>query len=192
MYALGHGTIVFLIGLISIYLGLEMPDSTREVMEGLVCVTLIILGGFMIYSLFRQKGDYKYKSRVQIVFQFFGKLIQKTNLIEKGKNLSSFKIGILSAAIIGTIHGIGVESPTQIAVLTNVSGGNNFETATVQLILFVVGLLISTMLIAILLTWGFLKARLKKNLFLVLGFVTGLYSLGLGLNMLVEIIKGGV
>ncbi|MDF2904573.1 MAG: hypothetical protein K0S25_2211, partial [Bacillus sp. (in: firmicutes)] len=93
MYALGHGTIVFLIGLISIYLGLEMPDSTREVMEGLVCATLIILGGFMIFSLFRQKGDYKYKSRVQIVFHFFGKLIQKTNLIEKGKNLSSFKIG---------------------------------------------------------------------------------------------------
>ncbi len=191
MYAVGHGAIVFLIGLISIYLGLEMSDSTREVMEGLVSVTLIILGGFMIFSLFRQKGDYEYKSRVQIIFHFFEKLIQRTNF-KKGKNLSSLKIGIFSAAIIGTIHGIGVESPTQIAVLTNVSGGHSLETATVRLSLFVIGLLISTMLIAILLTWGFLKARLKKNLFLVLGFVTGIYSLGLGISMLVVIIKGGV
>lgn len=189
MYALGHGSIVFLIGLLSIYIGLDMSDSTREVLEGLVSITLIVLGGFMIFSLFQQKGEYEYKSRLQIVFKFFEKLVQKTKL--KGKGIPSLKLGIVSAFVIGVIHGIGVETPTQIAVLTNVIGENNMATATVQLILFVTGLLISTMLIAIFLTWGFMKARLRKTLFLILGFVTGIYSLGLGISMLIELVKGG-
>ncbi len=190
MYALGHGSIVFLIGLLSIYIGLDMSDSTREVLEGLVSVTLIALGGFMIFSLFLQKGEYEYKSRLQIVFKLFEKLGQKTKL--KSKGIPSLKLGIVSAFVIGVIHGIGVETPTQIAVLTNVIGENNMATATVQLILFVTGLLLSTMLIAIFLTWGFMKARLRKTLFLILGFVTGIYSLGLGISMLIELVKGGV
>lgn len=192
MYALGHSSIVFMIGLLSIYIGLEMSDSTRQVMEGLVSLTLIILGGFMIYSLFRQKDEYEYRSRLQIFLQLLVKVVKKTKLKVTDKSLSSLQLGIASAFIIGVIHGIGVESPTQITLITNVVGDHNWATATFQLILFVVGLLISTMLIALLLTWGFMKARLRKSMFIVLGFVTGIYSLGLGATMLVEILKGGV
>ncbi|MGJ7919233.1 High-affinity nickel-transporter [Neobacillus sp. LXY-4] len=192
MYALGHGTIVLTIGFISIYLGLEMSEQTRQKMELLVGVTLVILGGYMMYSLFQQKEGYEYKSRLQIIFLFLAKCAEKTNLKGIEKRLTPLHLGIISAFIIGVIHGIGVESPTQITILTNVTGDHTFAAATVQLILFVVGLLISTVLIAFLLTWGFMKARLRKSLFLLLGLVTGIYSLVLGITMLVEILKGGI
>lgn len=192
MYAFGHSSIVLLIGLISIFIGLELSEGTRQALEGLVSVTLIVLGSYMLFSVFNQKEEYEYKSRVQIVFDFFGKINKKTSLKEKDQRLSTIQFGIVSAFIIGVIHGIGVESPTQIALLTNVLGDNSFTGATFQLILFVIGLLMSTILISVVLTWGFMKARLRKILFLGLGSLTGVYSLWLGITMMVEIWKGGI
>jgi high-affinity nickel-transport protein len=192
MYAFGHGFIVLMIGLLSIYIGLELSQSTRQVLEVLVSITLIILGGFIIYSLFRQRKEYKYISRLQIIHEFFIKLADKTKFVIKGKKLSSIQFGIISAFVIGIIHGIGVESPTQIAIITNATGLDDFSSATLQLVLFVVGLLISTVIITFCLSWGFLKARLRRTLFMVLGSITGLYSLALGSIMLVEFFKGGI
>jgi hypothetical protein len=78
------------------------------------------------------------------------------------------------------IHGLGVETPTQVLVITNAVGLDNLTAATMQLLLFVVGLLLSTILITLFASWGFMKARFKKTLFFFLGAVTGLYSVGLG------------
>jgi high-affinity nickel permease len=192
MYAFGHSSIVLIIGLLSIFIGLKFSDQARLAMEGLVSITLIILGGYIIYSLFRQKEQYEHKSRVQIVFDILAKFSVKARGNVHEKRLSPLQLGIISAFIIGVIHGIGVESPTQMTLFANVIAENSLAAALVQLILFVVGLLISTILIALLLTWGFMKARMRKMVFLVLGVVTGIYSLGLGTAMLIELLKGGV
>ncbi|NMD69678.1 High-affinity nickel-transporter [Bacillus sp. DNRA2] len=191
MYAFGHSSIVLLIGLVSIFIGLELSEGAREAMECLVSVTLIALGSYMLLSVFKQKDEYEYKSRVQIAFDFFGKLSKKSGFGESGQRLSPIQFGVASAFIIGVIHGIGVESPTQIALLSNVIGENSLTGATFQLILFVIGLLVSTILISVVLTWGFMKARIRKALFLALGSLTGVYSLWLGATMLIEILKGG-
>jgi high-affinity nickel-transport protein len=192
MYAIGHGAIVLIVGLISIFIGLELPTTTRQVMEILVSLTLIILGGFILYSLLQQRKDYEYKSRIKIVYEWLAKLMAKWKLGINEKAVSSIKLGVISAFVIGVIHGIGVESPTQIALLTNAVGLNNVTAATMQLLLFVLGLLISTICVTFFLSWGFLKAKLKKQVYMVLGLITGMYSLGLGVSMLLEIWKGGV
>ncbi|PLR80379.1 High-affinity nickel-transporter [Bacillus canaveralius] len=191
MYALGHGMIVLIVGFITIFIGAELPATTRGLMEVLVSLTLIILGGFILYSLLRQRNEYEYKSRLTIVYESIAKLMSKLKLGIQKKSLSTLQLGIASAFVIGIIHGIGVESPTQIALLTNAAGLNNMTTATIQLILFVLGLLISTVCITFFLSWGFLKARLKRQLYFVLGSITGMYSLGLGISMLVGFWKGG-
>ncbi|MEH7503181.1 High-affinity nickel-transporter [Neobacillus drentensis] len=192
MYALGHGVIVLIVGLISIFIGLELPSTTRQVMEILVSLTLIILGGFILYSLLQQRKDYEYKSRLKIVYEWIAKLMAKWKLGINEKAVSSIKLGVISAFVIGIIHGIGVESPTQIALLTNAVGLNNVTAATMQLLLFVLGLLISTICVTFFLSWGFLKAKLKKQVYIVLGLITGMYSLGLGVSMLLELWKGGI
>jgi high-affinity nickel-transport protein len=191
MYAFGHGVIVLIIGLITIFIGMKLPNTSRLLMEVLVSLTLIILGGFILYSIVSQKKEYEYKSRLKIVYEWITALSVKWKLGGGKKSLSALQLGIVSAFIIGIIHGIGVESPTQIAVLTNATGMNNMTAATFQLILFVLGLLISTVCITFCLSWGFLKARLKRKLYFLLGSITGLYSLGLGVFMLFEFWKGG-
>ncbi|RXY99872.1 cytochrome c biogenesis protein CcdA [Fictibacillus sp. S7] len=186
MYALGHGAIVFLIGLLSIYVGAKLPEGAQSYLELAVSVTLIILGLIIILSIFQRKKDYEYKSRLMIVMDYIRKL---TGSKKETSDLTKF--GIISAFIIGVIHGIGVESPTQIAAVTQAAGLGSVTGATMQLVLFVIGLLASTICVTFLFTWGFMKASMKKGFYIVLGSVTGVYSVGLGLYMMAELLKGG-
>ncbi len=189
MYAFGHGGVVMIIGFVSIFIGVEFSQTTREFMEAFVGFTLIILGGFILFSLLQQQEDYEYKSRLKIIYEFFAKVFTKrrsANKLEK----TTIKLGIASAFGIGIIHGIGVESPTQLALFSNAAGLNNMTSAAIQLILFVMGLFFSTICITFCLSWGFMKASVKRKLYLVLGLATGVYSLGLGIWMLTEFWRG--
>jgi high-affinity nickel-transport protein len=190
MYSVGHGLIVLIIGLLAIYLGVRLPEGAYGILEMLVSLTLILLGGIILHSVITHKREYEYKSRISIVYDFIEKLTRR----EEGKRLISkpIALGVIGAFIIGLIHGIGVESPTQIAIISNAVGLDNTSAATLHLFLFVIGLLISTIAFTFLLSWGFLKASVKKILYIVLGSLTGTYSVGLGLYMLIELIKGGV
>ncbi len=191
MYAIGHGMIVMVIGVLFIYIGLQLPDATKQVLEMLVSFTLILLGMFIIWSIFKQKKEYEYKSRLRIVVEFFHNIAKKVKSGTKTNQLSPTKLGAIGAFIIGILHGIGVESPTQIAIISNAMGLDNITVALIQLTLFVFGLLIATIGITFCLSWGFMKARVKDKLFLLLGTITGAYSLVLGIFMMVELLKGG-
>lgn len=189
MYAFGHGLIVLFIGLITIFLGSRIPLGTQNILEVLVSLTLIILGAIILSSIFQRKKDYEYKSRIAIFSEFILKLINKSS---NEKKLSPVTLAIIGAFVVGIIHGVGVESPTQIAIISNAVGLDNVTIATIHLTLFVVGLLVSTILVTFLFSFGFIKAKLKRNLYLFLGTITGAYSIGLGLYMIFEITKGGV
>jgi high-affinity nickel permease len=190
MYAFGHGFIVLCIGLMTLFIGAKLPQGAQNMIEICVSLTLLLLGGIVLYSVFQQNKEYEFKSRLKIVYEFVLKFVKRSG--KHGADLSPVGLGIISAFIIGIIHGIGVESPTQIAILTNAVGLDNTTAAALQLILFVVGLLASTIFITFLLSWGFTKARFKKQLYMILGSVTGIYSVGLGIVMMTEIMKGGL
>jgi high-affinity nickel permease len=189
-YAIGHGIIVLIIGLLTLYVGTKLPEQAQNMLEVLVGITLLILGGFILFSIIKSKKDYEFKSRFTIMYEFLLKISKKVG--GKEIKVSPIGLGITGAFLIGIIHGIGVESPTQIAVITSAVGFNDTAAATAQLVLFVIGLLVSTICVTFLLSWGFLKAQHKRKLYIVLGSVTGLYSIGLGISMLLELVKGGV
>lgn len=179
MYSFGHGLVVLIIGLIAISLGTYLPDGVSVALELLVGISLNLLGAMILYSLFQQKSSYEYKSRLTILYESMLKMFRK-NRAESNK-LSPVGIGIVGAFMIGIIHGIGVETPTQIMVITSAVGLDQFSASLMQLLLFVVGLLISTILFTYLASWGFMKAQFKHKLFLALGLITGIYSVGLGM-----------
>ncbi|MFC3883952.1 High-affinity nickel-transporter [Bacillus songklensis] len=189
MYAFGHGLIVLCIGLVTLFIGTKLPEGAQNMIEICVGLTLLILGGIILHSLFQQNKEYEFKSRLRIVYEFVLKFLKKSG---KGVDISPVGLGIISALIIGIIHGVGVESPTQIAIITNAAGVDNTTAAALQLILFVVGLLASTIFITFLLSWGFTKAKFRRKLYIVLGSVTGIYSIGLGISIMAEIMKGGL
>lgn len=190
MYAFGHGIIVFIVGLITIFIGIKLPAFVQNFLEFCVSLTLLVLGAIILRSLFQNRKDYQLKSRLKIVSEFILKRVKNTR--KEGATHSPMVFGTIGAFIVGMIHGIGVESPSQIAIITNVAGLDNITAATIQLILFVLGLLVSTVLITFLLSWGFIKAKFKERLYIILGSATGIFSIVLGLSMLAEIVKGGI
>ena len=68
LYALGHATVVFVIGVIAIVLGDNLPDSVDKTMEKVVGVTLLLLGVYVFYSLAKHGRDFRMRSRWMLVF----------------------------------------------------------------------------------------------------------------------------
>ena len=68
LYAAGHGMVVLALGIVAIVLGEKVPDSVDEAMGKVVGVTLLALGVFVFWSLFRHGRDFRMRSRWMLVF----------------------------------------------------------------------------------------------------------------------------
>ncbi|WP_035098851.1 nickel transporter [Anoxybacteroides tepidamans] len=189
MYAFGHGFIVFFMGMIAIFIGFHLPSGMTRVIEAMVGCTLIFLGGVMLFSLLYKN---EMKSRIKVLYELIGTILRRFQRNDSFYHSHSlFRFGWISAFIIGIIHGIGVESPTQLAILTHTAGKADMSVAALQLSLFVVGLLIATIGMTFCLSWGFMKARIRDSLFFLFGAITSLYSIWLGITIMIETWKGG-
>jgi high-affinity nickel-transport protein len=100
------------------------------------------------------------------------------------ERMNAAKLGILGAFIVGIVHGIGAETPTQVMLLSTTAGLSNLLASLLSLVLFVVGLLISTLFITVIASWGFLRAKFRRKMYLLLGTITGSYSVYLGITIL--------
>ncbi len=68
LYAAGHALVVFVIGVVAIALGKELPDSVDSAMGRVVGVTLIVLGVYVLYALIRYREDFRLRSRWMLLF----------------------------------------------------------------------------------------------------------------------------
>ena len=63
LYVLGHAAVVFVLGVAAILIGDRLPPSADKTMGKVVGVTLIGLGVYVIYSLFRYGRGFRMQSR---------------------------------------------------------------------------------------------------------------------------------
>jgi high-affinity nickel-transport protein len=68
LYAAGHAAVVFVIGVVAIVLGKELPDSVDAAMGRVVGVTLLVLGVYVLYALIRYREDFRLRSRWMLLF----------------------------------------------------------------------------------------------------------------------------
>ncbi|WP_199615776.1 HoxN/HupN/NixA family nickel/cobalt transporter [Paenibacillus alkalitolerans] len=179
LYAAGHGGIVVVIGFAAISIGKRLSDGMMHAMEMAVGLTLVLLGGFIIFSLIKQRSEYRFKSRIQLIGELFEKLRGKTR-----ERSSAMKLGVLGSLGIGVIHGVGAETPTQVMLLSSTAQLRSEWLALLQLLLFAFGTLAATLLVTFLAVWGYTRARAYRNFYILLGSATGLYSIILGCTML--------
>lgn len=180
LYAIGHGSIVVVIGFAAISIGKRLSDGMMHAMELAVGLTLVLLGGFIMYSLIKQRNDYQFKSRLQLITELLGKLRGKTH----ARSSSINKLGLLGSLGIGVIHGVGAETPTQVLLLSSSMQLHNDWIAFLQLLLFAAGTLAASLLVTGLAVWGYTKAKAYRGFYILLGSATGIYSIMLGCTML--------
>jgi hypothetical protein len=68
LYALGHASVVFALGLLAILLGEHLPEGVDDVMTRVVGATLVLLGVYVFVSLVRHGRDFRLRSRWMLIF----------------------------------------------------------------------------------------------------------------------------
>lgn len=189
MYSLGHGAVIMVLGLTAVSIGKKLPDWIDSGMEYLVAFTLIGLGIWMAVCLTREWNGFRLRSRWVMAWEGLSRLkrLLVRGNVPQAQPVDQMKtLGHAGAFVVGIIHGFGAETPTQILLISTAAGMGTVLFGGSVVLSFVTGLILSTSLIAFITVAGFMRARLKLSIYRLVGCATALYSLGLGLVILIK------
>jgi high-affinity nickel-transport protein len=85
-----------------------------------------------------------------------------------------------TAFLVGMLHGVGAETPTQILIFTAAAGAGGKAAGAAVLVAFLVGLMSSNSVITVGSAFGFLRASKNFALYATVAVITGIFSLVLG------------
>ena len=188
LYALGHGLVVIALGVAALSFGALLPEWLDPIMGRLVGITLVGLGVWVLYSVYRYAvgGEaFRLRSRWMLVFDgvrySWRRLQARLHGHEHVEPLEMSSYGNRTAFGVGVIHGIGAETGTQVLIIAAVGGAASAGLGIPMLFAFVAGLLISNLAIVIFSTVGFVASQTRERVYVAVGFVAGVFSLVLGL-----------
>ncbi len=197
LYAVGHASVVAALALGALLIGFSLPAGTDRLMEKVVGITLILLGLYVFYALRKYKGeDFRMLPRWALlangVLGIYDWAVAKVSKApRKHHQVLKKGYGNTSAYVIGMIHGIGAETPTQVFLFALALGAgvaSGMKIGVILILSFVLGLVITNTLMAVLGTYGYVGSSNKHELYRAAAFVTGSFSMLLGLIF----ILGGV
>jgi cytochrome c biogenesis protein CcdA len=188
LYAVGHATVVVLLGLAALTFAAILPEWIDPIMERIVGVTLLILGVWVFYSLihyWRGEGDFRLQSRWMMVFAGIRHAVGWARARLSGRpHTEHFHVdqyGPRTAYGVGMIHGIGAETGSQALLIAAVGGAADQGLGVGMLVAFVAGLVISNTIIAFLATTGFASSTRARPVYVAVGLLTGVFSLVIGI-----------
>lgn len=197
MYALGHGSMVVALGLVAILAREFLPSWIDPIMESIVGATLIFLGVFLLYSVYRHYtggAEFRLRSRWMLVFAGARNALNWLRHKFSGRQHEHVheaqQYGVRTAYSVGLIHGIGAETGTQVLVIATAVGASSQGTGVAALGAFVLGLLISNTIVTIISTAGFVSSQRRQNLYVAAGVVAAIFSLVVGTFFLLR--QGGI
>jgi high-affinity nickel-transport protein len=93
--------------------------------------------------------------------------------------------GRATAFVVGMIHGVGAETPTQLLIFLTAAGAGSGALGMVVLASFIVGLLTSNTLITLGSAFGYLQATKNFRIYATVAVITAVFSLVIGTLFLV-------
>ena len=189
LYALGHGSIVTVLGLLAILAREFLPAAIDPIMERVVGITLVFLALYLFYSLyrfFRGEGEFRIRSRRMLVFAGVRRGFRWLRSRVSGEHPHDHDIhgmdqyGARTAYGVGLIHGIGAETGTQVLVIATAVGAGTKVMGVAALMAFVVGLLISNSFVTLATTAGFVSSQRRQEIYVFAGVLAAVFSLVVG------------
>lgn len=187
LYAVGHGIVVILLGVAALAFGALLPDWLDPIMGRVVGLTLVGLGVWVLYSVYRfaRAGEsFRLRSRWMLVFDGvrygWRRLQARLHGHEHVEPLEMSSYGTRTALGVGMIHGIGAETGTQVLLIAGVGSAASAGLGVPMLLAFVVGLLISNFAIVVVSSVGFVASQAREMIYVVVGAVAGVFSLVIG------------
>lgn len=66
-YIVGHAVVLLLLGVLAVVLGQRIPAALDSLMGRVIGLTLLILGGYVVYALIRFRRDFRLQSRWMLI-----------------------------------------------------------------------------------------------------------------------------
>jgi high-affinity nickel-transport protein len=192
LYAIGHGIVVIILGIIAILAAEFLPSWIDPIMEKIVGLTLIFLAAYLFYSVYRYYrggGQFVLRSRWMLIFAGVRNAwhwIRSRVGHHEHTHIEPRSYTSRTAFGIGLIHGVGAETGTQALIIATAVGATSKSVAVAALLFFVVGLLISNTVVTMTSTLGFVSARRRQTIYVMAGIVAAVFSLVLGVVFLTE------
>ena len=129
LYALGHGSVVIALGLAALAFGALLPDWLDPIMGRVVGFTLVALGLWVMYSIYRYaRGGEKFRLRSRWMLVFDGirygwrRFQARLHGHEHVEPLEMSSYGARTSFGVGMIHGVGAETGSQVLLIAAVGG----------------------------------------------------------------------
>jgi high-affinity nickel-transport protein len=187
LYALGHASVVAVLGTLALVFGAVLPGWVDDVMGPIVGATLLFLGIWVFVSLYqyaRHGREFRLRSRWMLVFDSaryaWRRFQARLHGHEHVDPMEMSSYGVRTAFGVGMIHGIGAETASQVALLPLLGGAAGIGFGVPMMIAFIVGLLVANSIVVFITATGFIASRVRERLYVVIGVVAGTFSLVVG------------
>lgn len=189
LYALGHALTVALLGSAVIFLHLSLPRHLDVISERLVGATLIVLALYVVVTFFRRKpadGHHHHIPRSRIALLISGarytgwRLRRLRNPDVPEPAPFSFQYNQSSVFIVGIIHGLGAETPSQLLLFLLAANLGGTSRGFIGLLCFIVGLLMMNTLMTASASGIFASAANRPRIQTLVTSLTAVYSFAIG------------
>jgi high-affinity nickel permease len=183
LYALGHAATVAALGSAVIVFQISLPHGIDRIAERLVGLTLLILGVYVLGSLFR--GNAAPRSRFHLMagavrwVQWKMKGYWHDHDIPRPAD-KTWNYNAKSVLMIGVVHGLGAETPSQLMIFLLAANLGGISKGFIGLAMFIAGLLVmNTIMTAVAVGLFGASSRLPRFQFVITA-LTAIYSLAVG------------
>lgn len=149
LYVAGHATTIAILGAAAIGFRLSLPAASDRWAERLVGITLLTLGLYVLGTFFRPSSHHHARPRTRITLLMNGVLwvYWRLSRIFGGTRVRPPEVfkdgyGTTSTFLVGVIHGLGAETPTQLLLFLVAANLGGTGAGLLGLLMFILGLLI--------------------------------------------------
>ena len=196
LYAGGHSTVVAALGLAAVVVGLQLPAGVDSVMTVLVGATLVLLGIYVLYVVVRHpERDFRMQARWVLIGSWMYRAFRKlaapfqryelatsrlTSRLKSRSHAAGKGYGPMTAFLIGVIHGIGGETPTQILLFLLAAHVEGIVVGLGVVLVWVAGLFVTNTVEALLAALGYSRGKRDPRTFRRIAAAAAVFSVVIG------------
>jgi len=187
LYVAGHATTVAVLGVAAVAFRISLPPASDRWAQRLVGITLLALGIYVLGTFFRPSVHSHARPRTRITLLVNAGLwiYWRLSWIFGGTRVAAPQVfqdgyGTTSAFVVGVIHGLGAETPTQLLLFLMAANLGGTLAGLLGLLMFIVGLLVMNTLMCASAAGLFSSTLARPGASRALSLATSAYSIIVG------------
>lgn len=192
LYVAGHATTIAVLGAAAVVFRISLPAASDRWAERLVGITLLTLGIYVLGTFFRESPHSHVRPRTRITLLVNGMLwvYWRLSRIFGGTRVEAPQVfkdgyGTTSTFLVGVIHGLGAETPTQLLLFLMAANLGGTAAGLLGLLMFILGLVLMNTLMCASAAGLFSSSLARPGALRALTLATSAYSIVVGAVFLI-------